>query len=299
VTLAVVGAAALTPLGDLPQTLAAIAAGRSAGAVDASGRLVAALGAVPSAARQARIVGSLPVLALDVARRASVDVPPDARSGVFVAYGGMRAHWGELGPAMAEQHVDASRAWQRGLARMHPLWALRFLSNGAHALIAAELGAVGDGATFSGPASAASALVAAELALADGTIDHAIVVALDDLTTAEAATELASRHPTCVPGAGVVAIVVAARSGATQIRAVDGIDPEHAEPAAAAIAAVRARLPRAEADVSYAARTGWLGAASLLLDAVIAAQTAGPRCVTITAAASPGQIGVIRVEVAR
>jgi hypothetical protein len=299
-----------TPLGDTAATIAAIGRGVRAGARDpASGLVVARLAGTPPATRHARLVGALPALALEAARVAAREVPRGPRAGAFVATGGLRAQWEALAPAMAEQAAGGANAWARGLSRMPPLWMLRYLSNAAHAIVAAELGAIGDGATFAGPTSAASALVAAGAALACGAIDHAIVVALDDVTADEVARELHARAPDVIPGAAVAAIAVARAAGGVQLDAVDGVDPEHAEPSPAAIASVRARLPRAERDVSFAAATGWLGAAGLLVDAIVAAElvrTGGslstaaraPRSVTITAAASPGQIGVVRVEAA-
>jgi len=310
-TMALIGAAIETPLGDLAATIAAIAEGRRAGVHDAAtGLVVARLVARPPDTRHARLVGALPVLALEVARSAARQVPRGPRTGAFVATGGLRVQWEALAPAMAEQAAGGANAWARGLARMHPLWMLRYLSNAAHAIIAAELGAVGDGATFAGPAAAASALVAAGAALDAGALDHAIVVALDDVTADEVSVELRARLPGVIPGTGVAAIALARRAGSVQLAAVDGVDPEHAEPSPAAIAELRARLPRADRDVGFAAATGWLGAASLLVDAVVAAELlragwpprldpGAPRSVTITAAASPGQIGVVRVEVAR
>jgi hypothetical protein len=219
---------------------------------------------------------------------------------------------------MAEQEADGTGAWARGLSRMHPLWMLRYLSNAAHAIIAAELHAHGDGATFAGPAAVASALVAAHAAFDAGIIDHAIVVALDDVTADEAAVELHARHPDRVPGIGVAAVVLArtpegrrdGQAAGFELTAIDGVDPDHAEPSAAAIAELRSRLPRADRDLAFSSATGWLGATSLLVDAIIAAELlrAGwqpqpglgtPRSATITAAESPGQIGVVRVEVRR
>jgi hypothetical protein len=307
--IALAGAAVQTPLGDLAATIAAIAAGHTAGVRDAAtGLVVARLTATPENTRHARLVGALPALALDVARAAAHGVPPGPRTGVFVATGGLRAQWDELAPAMAEQVADGTAAWARGLSRMHPLWMLRYLSNAAHAIIAAELGAVGDGATFAGPASAASALVAAIAAFEAGTIDHALVVALDDACADEVAVELAARRPALVPGAGVAAVVLARATGGVQLAAVDGVDPEHAEPSPAAVAEVRGRLPGADRDVAFSSATGWLGAAGLLVDTIVAAELlrtgwpsalapGAPRSVTITAAASPGQIGVVRLEV--
>jgi hypothetical protein len=305
--MALVGAAIETPLGDLAATIGAIAQGRRAGERDAAtGLVVARLAATPPGTRHARLVGALPVLALEVARSAARDVPRGPRTGAFVATGGLRVQWEALAPAMAEQAADGAGAWARGLSRMHPLWMLRYLSNAAHAIIAAELAALGDGATFAGPAAAASALVAAGAALAAGAIDHAIVIALDDVTADEVAVELHARLPGVIPGTGVAAIALARGASGVQLAAADGVDPAHAEPSPAAVAEVRARLLRADRDVGFAAATGWLGAASLLVDAVVAAELmrtswpqqldlGTPHSVTITAAASPGQIGVVRV----
>jgi hypothetical protein len=296
-----VAAAALTPHGDVAATIAAIRAGRSIGAGGArdpeTGLRVARLVAAPASARNARMLGALPALALDVAARAVGERTPGPRTGAFVATGGLRAHWQDLAPAMAEQTADAARAWSRGLARLHPLWMLRYLANGAHALLAAELGAIGDGATFAGPTAAASALVAAEAALAARTIDRAIVVAFDDVAADEVAIELAARRPELVPGAGVAAIVVDRDGPGAHLSAADGVDPEHAEPSRAAIARVRARLADADREVGFAESTGWLGAAQLLVDLIVAARIV-PTSAIVTAAASPGQIGVARVEAA-
>jgi hypothetical protein len=312
------GAAIQTPLGDLAATIAAIAEGRGAGERDpATGLVVARLGGAPAGDRHTRLVGALPALALEVARRAAREVPRGTRTGVFAATGGLRAQWEQLAPAMAEQVADGEGAWRRGLSRMHPLWMLRYLSNAAHAIIAAELGAVGDGATFAGPAAVASALVAAAAAFDAGTIDHAIVVALDDTTADEVAIELHARHPGRIPGSGVAALALAhgtldrprgRTAGCVHVDAADGVDPDHAEPSLAAVAEVRNQVPPAERDVTFSLTTGWLGAAGPMVDAIVAAEImrtgwparldlGAPRSVTITAADSPGQIGIVRVEV--
>jgi hypothetical protein len=176
---------------------------------------------------------------------------------------------------------------------------LRYLSNGAQAAIAHDLGLRGDGATFSGLTSAASALVSAAAALASGSIDHALVIALDDLTALEASVELTARRPDLTPSLGVAALALTApqpSTGNVAIQAADGVWPLSDEPDGAAIAAVVERLPRGErAKVSVAA-IGELGAAALLIDAAIAARTIGAgEAVIVTAAGLPGQIGAIRV----
>lgn len=286
--LGVLGVAVWTALGDLPATLAGLDAPRSPGPPRPR-----------SASRTERLLGPLPALAVEVARAASADLPAGERTGVFLATGGLRAHWDDLGVAMAEQTADARASWARGLRRLHPLWMLRYLSNGAQAAIAGELGLLGDGATFTGAASAASAVVAATAAIACSSIDHAVIVALDDLTAPEVAVELAARRPAAIPGVGVAAIAVGGPAP-VRISAVDGVTDD-AEPSAAAIAAVRARLPGAGRELRMSARLGDLGAAAPLVDAALAAHClaaawpAGLTAVTCTAAASPGQIGVLRV----
>jgi hypothetical protein len=293
--------AAWTPLGDLEDTLSAIARGDRAGVIDATGRVVARLAAQPAAGRPARIAGVLPALAIEVARRAAGSLDA-ARAGVFVAMGDMRAHLAELVPAFAEQTASAQDSWARGLARLHPLWMLRYLSNAAHALVAAELGLRGDGATFTGGASVASALAAADAAIADGAIDGALVLALDDVTTDEAALELAIRHPDRVPACAIAALAVVAqaapRASAILLDAVDGVDPVHAEPSASAIAAIRARLPPAARELASHAQVGWAGAASPLVEVLVGArQVLDGDCASarVTIAGGAGHLGVVRI----
>lgn len=300
----VLGLAIWTPLGDLRETLDALLS-HVAGGVPHERRHPSSTNPRASANRTVRLLGPLPALAVEVARAAAADLPAGERTGVFLATGGLRAHWDDLGPAMAEQVADAHASWSRGLRRLHPLWMLRYLSNGAQAAIANELGLLGDGATFAGAASAASAIIAAHAAIACGAIDHALIVALDDLTAAEVAVELSVRHPALIPGAGVAAIAVSGGPAAVRLSAADGIAGD-AEPSDVAIAAVRARLASVDRDLHFMAQLGYLGAASPLVDAAIAAHflaTGWPAAfmlgdataVTCTAAASPGQIGVIRI----
>jgi hypothetical protein len=286
--LAITGSAVWTPAGDLDATIAAVTAGHAAPPPQPP---------APDRSRTARLLGTLPAIAVDVARTAARELPAGDRTGVFLAHGGLRAHWDDLAPAMTDQSADATASWTRGLKRLHPLWMLRYLSNGAQAAIAHELGLRGDGATFSGPASAASALVSAAAAIAAGAIDHALVVALDDLTALEAAASLAARHPARTPSLGVAALAVGKVTKVTTsgfVRAADGIDPVSDEPDEAAIAAVVGRLPDAGRRVAWVERIGDLGAAALLIDVAIAARIA-EGSVVCTAAGSPGQIGAVHV----
>jgi hypothetical protein len=300
VTLYLHASALRTPIGDSVEAVA--------GAI-AAGAAMADL-AAPKSPRHARLLGPIGALAVEVAAEAAgrAGLVAGERTGVFAATGGIRASWDQLMPAMAEQQPGGVGAWRRGLSRMHPLWILRYLSTGASGLIAAELGARGDGAVFAGPAAAASALAAAEQAIAAGAIDQAIVVAADTLVAPEVRVELARRRPDVVPGAGVVAAVVSAAPGGAALDAADGVDSS-LEPSPAAIARVRERLPAGGRERSFARSTGHLGAAGLLCDAVIAAHfawvgwpaaldTAGTTSICVGAGA-PGQVGIIRVEVNR
>lgn len=197
------GVAAWTPAGDLDATIAAIDAGTTVAPCPP---------AVAGASRTARLLGPLPATAVEVARTAARELPAGERTGVFLAHGGLRAHWDDLAPAMAEQVEDATASWARGLKRLHPLWMLRYLTNGAQAAIAHELGLVGDGATYAGPTAAASAIASATEAIAAGAIDHAVIVAIDDLTAIEVAVELAAREPGITPSLAVAAIAVSRRN---------------------------------------------------------------------------------------
>jgi 3-oxoacyl-[acyl-carrier-protein] synthase II len=134
--------------------------------------------------------------ALDVALEAARALPPAARGarlGLFFGYGGLRAHWNDMMPALARQEPDGARAWERGLHLLHPFWMLQHLSNNAHALAATELGALGDGLLLAGANAGAQALGAAARALACGALDAAIVVAYDTLLEPETLVELACR----------------------------------------------------------------------------------------------------------
>jgi hypothetical protein len=106
-------------------------------------------------------------------------VAPSDRLGLYAGHGGLRSCWRDLWTPMRRQHRDAADSWQLGLGRIHPLWMLRFLSNNAHGILAAEVGARGEGAVCSGPLGGAEALMMAQAALVDGAIDHALVICYD------------------------------------------------------------------------------------------------------------------------
>src|SRR5262245_19460213 len=134
--------------------------------------------------------------ALEVAREAAAHAQVAAagdRLGLFFGYGGLRAHWNDMMPALAHQNPDGDGAWERGLTLLHPFWMLQHLSNNAHALSAEELGARGDGLLLAGANAGAQALAAASRALLAGSVDAAIVVAYDTLLEPETLIELANR----------------------------------------------------------------------------------------------------------
>jgi 3-oxoacyl-(acyl-carrier-protein) synthase len=140
--------------------------------------------------------------ALEVALEAARATPAAARGdrlGLFFGYGGLRAHWNDMMPALAAQAPDGARAWERGLSLLHPFWMLQHLSNNAHALAATELGARGDGLLLAGANAGAQALAAAGRALACRAVDAAIVVAYDTLLEPETLVELATRGASTSP----------------------------------------------------------------------------------------------------
>src|SRR5690606_11444790 len=113
----------------------------------------------------------------------------------------LRAHWNEIMPALAGQRDDLAAAWSRGLKDLHPFWMLRHLSNNAHALLAQDIQARGEGVTFAGANAGAQALCAAARALADGAIDAALVMGYDSLIEPETIIEMSARGAlaTCGP----------------------------------------------------------------------------------------------------
>lgn len=129
--------------------------------------------------------------ALEAAQKANVEGGP--RLGVFVGYGGLRAHWDEMMPSLTHQRADHKALWQRGLRAFHPFWMLRHLSNNAHALCAQSLDARGDGLTLAGANAGAQAIQSAIRALNTHRIDTAIVFAYDSLIQPDVLVELNAR----------------------------------------------------------------------------------------------------------
>ena len=160
--------------------------------------LVAAINDTPVASKHQRYLRRMGLFALELAKevalKANIQQQQPERVGLFFGYGGLRAHWNDLMPAFAEQVSETSQCWQRGLHLLHPFWMLQHLSNNAHAIAAQELGACGDGATYSGGNAGAQAIAAAIRALNTGSIDTAIVVGYDSLLEPETLVELRQRH---------------------------------------------------------------------------------------------------------
>lgn len=201
---AITGWAWRTPLGDrIDGVLGRLWAGERATAIitrfDSDTfecRQAASIDLDPAPSRQQRFLPRMGRFALEAAREALADSCPDVpgdRLGLFFGYGGLRAHWNEMMPALARQQTDGTRAWERGLKLLHPFWMLQHLSNNAHALAAEEFGARGDGLTVAGANAGAQALESAARALAVGAVDAAVVVGYDSLVEPETLVELAMR----------------------------------------------------------------------------------------------------------
>lgn len=122
-------------------------------------------------------------------RMPALDGLPGERLGLFFGYGGLRAPWDELMPAMQAQTDELVANWDHGLRLLHPFFMLQQLSNNAHALCAEELTARGEGVTLSGANAGAQALACAQAALLSGAVDAALCVAYDSLLAPEVLIE--------------------------------------------------------------------------------------------------------------
>jgi 3-oxoacyl-(acyl-carrier-protein) synthase len=316
---AVTGWAWRTPLGaDLDTAMGRLWAGERAATpnphFDPSGyrcQLVAPLLGPAAPSRNARFLRRLGLFALEAAGEAirAAGQIPDQRFGVFAAMGGLRACWEEIAPALTGQRADAAGAWSGGLQRLHPFWLLTHLSNNAHALLAAEVGARGEGVTFAGATAGAQALAAALRALEADAVDAACVVAYDSLIEPETLVVLGERGGArgpgpvaapyderaagVVPGEGAAAVILERRERAgpralALLDAAGGADGAEGEPAAATIARVAARLSSGVEIIDGAAR------AQPGLDGEERAALSGltdPQAPLVAATAAMGQLG--------
>lgn len=246
--------------------------------------------------------------ALEQARAQGCDAAGE-RLGIFCGYGGLRAHWDDMMEALAGQRPEQTGTWERGFQRIHPYWMLKHLSNNAHALLAAEVSARGDGATYGGATAGAQALTAAIRALEAGSVDAAVVFAYDSLLEPETLVDLAARGVATtadlvdltapydarahgfVPGEAAAALVLQrpGRGGAlARLSATGAADGHSSEASAETLASVISRLARADTVLDGAGR------AVLALDAAERAALApllgeGARLTCVQAAF--GQLG--------
>lgn len=278
-TAAITGWALRTPLGRSSDRLTErLLAGERAARVNTrfcsqtyACRLAATIPEDPKPSPHKKVLGRLGLFALEVGHEALADAGAKggSRLGLFFGMGGLRAHWSDIMPALAEQRPDLSDSWNQGLKNLHPFWMLQHLSNNAHALLAQDIGARGDGVTFSGGNAGAQALAAAARALAERAIDVALVVAYDSLIEPETILEMAARGALApcsledlsapydeqasgtVPGEAAAALVLerpdqAGQRARSTVSAADGADGEAGEPLVETIARTATRLARGD-----------------------------------------------------
>ncbi|MBI2373202.1 MAG: hypothetical protein HYV07_04320 [Deltaproteobacteria bacterium] len=137
--------------------------------------------------RHARFVRRLGQHAIEVGREVfeHAGLSSGPRLGLFFATGTLSTDFEELAPKLRRQRSDAENCWSLGLGELHPFWLLRHLSNNAHGLLAADLGAKGEGLVCAGTNAAAQTIASAAEALEVGSIDVALVVAMDSLVVPE------------------------------------------------------------------------------------------------------------------
>jgi len=275
---AVTGWALRTPLGDSPtEVIERLLTGQRAAvpnprfvAETYPCPLAASIPGEPKTSPHSRILRRLALFGLEVshAAMATSQAPRGPRLGVFAAMGGLRANWDELLPVLSRQNDELRDGWLRGLKDLHPFWMLRHLSNNAHALLAQDLGARGDGVTFAGATAGAMAISAATAALAEGAIDAALVFAYDSLLEPEQLIALAacgalssatlrelqtpyaepSTHAICggVPGEAAAALLLEREDQDDRslafVEAADSADGEKGLATMATVAAVAARI---------------------------------------------------------
>lgn len=285
----VLGWAWRTPLGDSVDTaVSRLLAGERA-ATDTlrfetrtyACRLGAPILSVPQRSKHARFLRRMGLFGLEAAHEALQQARAHGcevsgeRLGVFCGYGGLRAHWDDMMEGLSAQQPEQGGTWERGLKRIHPYWMLKHLSNNAHALLAADLSARGDGATYGGATAGAQALSAAIRSLEAGSIDVALVFAYDSLLEPETLVDLAARGAATtgdltslaapydvhargfVPGEAAAALVLqrpGAAGALASIGAADGADGQPSDPTSETLAAVASRLVQGDTVVDGSAR---------------------------------------------
>lgn len=314
-TVSMIGRAWRTPLGaTIDGALARLLAGERAAIANPIAGYACSLAApildAPPRSRHGRFLRRMGLHGMAVAREALAAAKlaselPRTRIGLFSGVGGLRAHWDDMMPALANQADDGREAWTRGLRDVHPYWMLKHLSNNVHALVSADLDLRGEGATFGGATGSAQAMTAAIRALRDGAIDAALVVAYDSLLEPETLVELGARRAATlatsppppaydqaaagfVPGEAAAAIVLVRGSHGVQLDTLATGDGERAEPSPATLAQLVRRFAAAQPELVDGAARAWpeLDAAELALLAEI---VPGARVSSITSAM--GQLG--------
>jgi len=322
---AVTGFSFRTPLGDDPEAVLQklLSSERAATAnahFDARSypcHLAATIPGSPRPTKHRKFVKRMGLFGMEVGAEAlarSGAQAKGARLGLFCGYGGLRAHWDDLMPVLERQEGDgrATDAWARGFSLLHPFWMLFHLSNNAHALLSIDLGAKGDGVTTSGSTAGAQAIRAAEIALATGSVDAALVFAYDSLVEPEtilslgasgALTEASSpadivapydeRASGFVPGEAAAALLLERAEDAgertlARVSAAATADGSAAFPAPERIAALAAEIAAGVAIVDGAAL------ASPALDAAerrALADVVGPSATLLATTSALGQLG--------
>jgi 3-oxoacyl-[acyl-carrier-protein] synthase II len=313
-----------TPLGcSIDAAMERLRAGEAAGDIhpsDSLELLTARIAQEPAPSKHRRFLRRMGLFAVEVAHEAvqhaqsrGCAVSAGDRLGLFFGYGGLRAHWNDMMPALMQQRDDLSDSWELGFKLIHPFWMLQHLSNNAQALVAQDLDARGEGLTFGGANAGAQAIAAANRALHARAVDVALVVAYDTLLEPETLLELHARGAFAsafIPGEGAAAMVLTLPTGASgtssslgAVAAVDGADGEAGLPRRETIAALRSSVAQGGECTEDAAGMGELGAAMPVVQAIALAErlryegpTHGAGLGIIVGA--PGLVGVVRVRMA-
>ena len=224
-------------------------------------------GPEPRPTRELRALRRIGLFGFEAAVEAAAMLTSFDNVGVYCGVGGLRAGWDEMLDAWQDQQPDGVGAWDLGFRKLHPFWMLHHLSNNTHALVAARLGATGDGATYGGANGGAAALVGAIRALETGTISRAIVFAYDSLLDPETLVELGVRDAAAttestppspysraasgfVPGEAAAALVLCraddAPDSCVTISAAVSADGQNGEPSASSFIHLARQFPTPE-----------------------------------------------------
>lgn len=316
-TAAIVGRAWRTPLGDdidvvmgrLDGGASAVGPNRRFDARTYAVSEAATIDVPPARSRHARVLRPMGLFGLEVglevgrAAMLQAGLTTSDRVGVFFGVGGLRAHWYELMPALTDQRDDLTDSWARGFRRFHPFWMLQHLSNNAHALVATELGARGEGVTFGGANASAQAIGAADRALQADAIDAAIVVGYDGLVEPETIVEMAAHGALddAAPGEAAAAIVLERPDRDAPfgyVAAIDASDGSSDLPSLEFATLIAKRLGDGRFTDSLHPQLGLLGAATSIVQTIaLSARVAdaGEPLIAVSRGA-PGLVGAVRVS---